>query len=218
MKENYRWSSFENDAEIPQKNWLQKQSGRIVLNNRYLGYWPSIGNAYAYRVDHNSIVTMTRDNQERALIHSPPDYQLLNICYQGFEQATFEEQMKLFPDKIRWEAVKKDINIYEIYRFLPYMHDKSKPDAIWTIDGNKGFLVSERISFTKDGNIYECIKADITASRYLGTCHYHIFSILHCQNINKSLSFFALLVEIAKNRKSEKNDESFENQRWVYAY
>ncbi|HUU16985.1 MAG TPA: TlpA disulfide reductase family protein [Sedimentisphaerales bacterium] len=161
-KGNCRWSTFENNAQIPQKAWQQKQSGRIVLNDRYLAYWPSIGNPYAYRVDHNSIGMMTKQSQAHATFHSPPDYQLLNICYQGFEQTSFVEEMKLHPDQIRWEAVRKnDGNIREIKRFSPYMHDKSKPDAIWTIDGDKGFLVTERISFTRDGNISEHIKMEI---------------------------------------------------------
>lgn len=163
LKGDCRWSTFENDAQIPQKDWQQKHSASVVLNDRYLGYWPSLGNPYAYRVDHNSIETMTKYNQELLMVESPPDYQLLNICYQGFESSSFSEQMKLFPGKIRWEAIKKnkdEENVYEIRRFSPYMHDRSKADAIWTIDGDRGFLVTERITFTKDGNISEHTKIE----------------------------------------------------------
>ena len=163
LKGNCRWSTFENDAQIPQAGWQQKQSGRIVLNDHYCGYWPSIGNPCAYRADHNSIEMMAERSQAYVIAHSPPDYQLLNICYQGFEYGSFSERIKQHPDKIRWEAIKKkdDDNIYEIRRFSPYMHDRSKADAIWTINEDKGFLVTERISFTKDGNISEHIKIEV---------------------------------------------------------
>lgn len=163
LKGNYRWSTFENYAQIPQAGWQQKQSGRIVLNDRYCGYWP-IGNAYAYRADHQSIETMTEHTRMHVIGHSPPDYQLLNICYQGSEYSSFSEQIKQHPDKIRWEAVKKkkdDENVYEIRRFSPYMHDQTNADTIWTVNGDKGFLVTERISFTRDGNISEHTKIEI---------------------------------------------------------
>ena len=80
----------------------------------------------------------------------------------SFETSSFAEQMKLHPDQIRWEAMKKkgDDNIYEIRRFSPYMHDQSKADAIWTIDGDKGFLVIERVSFTRDGKISQHSKIE----------------------------------------------------------
>gem|GEM_PF-377635 len=164
FKGNYWWSTFENDARIPQTGWRQNQSARIILNDRYLGYWPSIGNAYAYQANHFSIETMTDENRQHVEILKPPDCGLLEICYTGFEHSSFSEAMKQHPDKIRWEAIKKNIeeeNIFEIRRFSPYMHDPSKADAIWSLHGDKGFLVTERISFSKDGNIREYIKIDV---------------------------------------------------------
>lgn len=157
-KGNCYWSTYENDARILEKDWHQAQSARIALNERYLAYWPTVGNAYAYRAEHPSIEDMSRENLMHLQTLAPPFSDLLNIAFEGFESSTFSKQMKMHPDKIRWIAEKVGDLSYEIRRYSPYMHDQSKPDTIWKIGEDKGYLVTERVAFTKDGNISDNVK------------------------------------------------------------
>ncbi len=66
--------------------------------------------------------------------------------------------MKLHPDQIWWTAEKEKRDnsdyVYLIKQYAPLTNDRSKPYSIWTVDPQKGFLVTNAIYFSREGNIW----------------------------------------------------------------
>ncbi|MBE0536518.1 MAG: hypothetical protein IH624_12705 [Phycisphaerae bacterium] len=155
LKGAWRLSIQENNASIAATGWGQKQTPRMVINDKYLAYWPSFGNGYIYRDDHQSL----SDASQLALeLHTSPDIYALNVAFGGQRSTTFREVMKLHPDKIRWTAEKAKLpdggTVYFVTRYVPSVNDAPEPDAVWTIDPHKGFMVTGAEYYSKAGNVW----------------------------------------------------------------
>ena len=44
MKGDWRYSTQDCNASIPGTGWRQRQTQSMVINDKYLAYWPSVGN------------------------------------------------------------------------------------------------------------------------------------------------------------------------------
>jgi hypothetical protein len=164
MKEAWRLSTQECNASIPATAWKQKQTQSMVINDKYLAYWPTIGNAYIYQDDHQSLNELSDDSKLRRNIHTTPDIYSFSFAFGGERNATFKEMMKLHPDKIKWTAEEtKQPNgdmVYLIKRYSPFMNDPAKPDAVWTVDPQKGFMVTQALFYSKAGNVWVTRKTE----------------------------------------------------------
>jgi hypothetical protein len=158
IKGNWRYSTQECNASVPATGWKQKQTQSMVLNDKYFAYWPSIGNAYIYQNDHQSTGELSDDSKMKLMSHSTPDMQYLNFAFGGDKETTFKAMMKQHPDKIKWTAEESKQSdgdtTYYIKRYSPFMNNPEKPDAVWTIDPQKGFLVTRAVFYGKDGNVW----------------------------------------------------------------
>jgi len=164
MKGDWRLSTQELDASIPATGWSQKQTARMVINNKYLAYWPSFENAYIYQDDHQSLKELSDDAKLRHDLHTTPDIYSFNFAFGGERETTFKEMMKLHPDKIRWTAEEarqpNGDTVYLIKRYAPFMNDPTKPDGVWTIDPQKGFLVTQAVFYSKAANVWVTRKTE----------------------------------------------------------
>jgi hypothetical protein len=158
MKGDWRLSTQECDASIAATGWSQKRTPRMVINDKYLAYWPELGNGYIYQNDHQSVKGLSDDSKLYSELHSTPDVYSFNVAFGGEMDTTFREMMKLHPGEIEWTAEEaKQSNgktVYLIKRYSPFMNDRSKPDGVWTIDPEKGFLVTEAVFYSKAGNVW----------------------------------------------------------------
>ena len=158
IKGNWRLSTKEYGASIPATGWTQKQTASMVINDKYLAYWPSIGNSYIYQDDHQSLKELSDDAKLRRDLHTTPDFFIINVAFGGERETTFKEMMKLHQGKINWTAQESKApngdTVYMIKRYSSSMIDTTKPDAIWTIDPQKGFLVTQAEFYSKSGNIW----------------------------------------------------------------
>jgi hypothetical protein len=72
--------------------------------------------------------------------------------------------MELHPDKTRWtaqEAKQPDGDtVYLIKRYSPFMNDPTKPAVVYTIDPQKGFLVTEAVAYSRAGNVWITMKTE----------------------------------------------------------
>ena len=170
MKGDWRFSTQECNASIPATGWQQKQTQSMVINDKYLAYWPTFGNAYIYQDDHQSLKDLSDDAKLRRNLHTTPDIFAINVTFGGERDTTFKEMMKLHPDEIRWTAEEsKEPNgdtVYLIKRYSPFMNDSAKPDGVWTIDPQKGFIVTQAIFYSKAGNTWVTRK---TESKEIGS-------------------------------------------------
>jgi hypothetical protein len=87
-----------------------------------------------------------------------PDIFALRFAFDGARRTTFREMMKLHPDKIQWTAEEakqpSGDTVYLIKRCSPFMHDPAKPDGVWTIDPQRGFLVTQAVFYSRSGNVW----------------------------------------------------------------
>jgi hypothetical protein len=158
IKGDWRFSIHENNVSIPTTGFKQKQTPRMVINDKYLAYWPEIGNAYIYQYDHQSLKELSDDSKIHFNLFSTPDRYSFNFAFGGEKETTFKEMMKLHPDETKWSAEEAtqsngDI-IYLIKRYSRFMNDPAIPDAVWTIDPQKGFLVTQAVFYSKAGNVW----------------------------------------------------------------
>lgn len=164
MKGDWRFSTQELNASIPSTGWKQKQSQSMVINDKYLAYWPKIGNPYIYQDDHQSLKELSDEAKHSRMLHTTPDISSFNVVFGGERNVTFKEMMKLHPDEIRWTAEEtKQSNgdsVYLIKRYSPFMNDPAKPDGVWTIDPQKGFLVTQSVFYNKVGNVWVTRKTE----------------------------------------------------------
>lgn len=158
MKGDWRYSTHECNASIPATGWEQKQTQSMVINDKYLAYWPSIGNAYIYQDDHQSLKELSDDSRLTRDMHTTPDIFAINVAFGGERDTTFKEMMKLHPGKIKWTAEEaKEPNgdtVYLIKKYSPFMNDSTKPGGVWTIDPKKGFIVTQAVFYSKAGNVW----------------------------------------------------------------
>jgi len=158
MKGDWRLSTQECNASVPATGWKQKQTQRMVINDKYLAYWPTVGNAYIYQDDHQSLKELSDHSKLYRDRLTTPDMFSFNFAFGGEKNATFKEMMKLHPDKIKWTAEESKRSngdtVYLIKRYSPFMNDPTKPDAVWTIDPQKGFLVTQAEFYSKAGNVW----------------------------------------------------------------
>ncbi len=158
IKGDLRFSTQECDVSIPATGWQQKHTQRMVINDKYLAYWPSFGNGYIYRDDHQSLEKLSDDSKLNRVLHTTPDMFALDIAFGGEKGTNFKEMMKLHPDEITWTAEESRQSngrtVYLIEKFSPFMNDSTKPAAVWTIDPEKGFLVTQAVFYSKAGNIW----------------------------------------------------------------
>jgi hypothetical protein len=164
MKGDWRYSTQECNASVSATGWKQKQTQSMVINDKYLAYWPTIGNAYIYQDDHQSVKELSDDAKLRRNMHTTPDIFSFDFAFGGERETTFREMMKLHPDKIRWTAEEpKQLNgdiVYLIKRYSPFMNDPAKPDGVWTIDPQKGFLVTQAVFYSRAGNVWVTRKTE----------------------------------------------------------
>lgn len=164
MKGDWRYSTQDCNASIPATGWKQRQTRSMAINDKYLAYWPTIGNAYIYQDDHQSIKGLSDDAKLRRNTHTTPDIFSFGFAFGGERQTTFREMTKLHPDKIKWTAQEaKQPNgdtVYLIKRYSPFMNDPAKPDGVWTIDPQKGFLVTQAVFYSRAGNIWVTRKTE----------------------------------------------------------
>ncbi len=134
---------------------MQEIEIRFVVNDSYMAIWPMVGNPLAYQNDHSSFDTIDRRIKTRITINTP--YNFLPYCFGGSVRP-FRKSINLHPEKTKWDAIEvKDSNgkaVYHIRRFVPMMDDASKPDMIWILDPQKGFLATETISYKSNGDIW----------------------------------------------------------------
>ena len=126
---------------------------RVVVNDKYAAYWPR-GNPIAYRVDHESIETMDKRTRSHVDIGTPSEP--LPYCF-GDSERRFRDALKQLADT-KWDAVEArdatDRLIYHVRRFAPRMDDPAKPDAVWIIDPDKGFLATEHVGYAPAGGVW----------------------------------------------------------------
>ena len=158
IKGQWRYSTYEIDASVPATGWEQKQTANMAINDKYLVYWPSIGNPYIYQNDHRSLEELSDDSKRRLTSHTTPDIYSFNFAFGGGKNTTFKEMMKLHPDEIKWTAEKANQTsgdiVYLIKQYAPLTNDRSKPYAIWTIDPQKGFLVTKAVFHSREGDVW----------------------------------------------------------------
>lgn len=158
IKGDWRLSTQENNVSIPATGFTQKQTPRMVINDKYLAYWPEFGSGYIYQDKHQSLKKLSEDAKLRRSLHTTPDITSFSFAFGGETDTTFREMIKLHPGDIKWTAEEtKQSNgstVYLIKRFSPFMNDSSKPDCVWTLDPQKGFLVTEAVHYSKAGNIW----------------------------------------------------------------
>ncbi len=115
---------------------------RLVVNDRYMAFWPEVGNPLAYRRDHNSVDTM--DSRSRRQVERTVGRDFLTACF-GTDGNRFREATQRNPDRVRYEAVQVKAadgrDVYHIRRFYP--KDPPMADLIWVIDPEKGYLAVE---------------------------------------------------------------------------
>ena len=117
---------------------------RVVVNDQYMAEWPAQGNPLAYRWDHNSVDTMSEKMRRHLKMSLPPDF--LQSCF-GDDRQRFSGALQTGSSRGRYEAVEllgeDDRALYQIRRFYPV--DSQKPDMVWVIDPQKGFLATELV-------------------------------------------------------------------------
>lgn len=124
---------------------------RMVVNNRYMAEYilpiPRSVMSYGNWRDYDSFETMDNETKRRIQTNTPDDF--FTNCF-GTISESFRWSMTRRPD-IRWDAVQSTDTdgrtVYQIRRFgsrsnLPY------PDAVWVVDPDKGFMVTETFAYS----------------------------------------------------------------------
>lgn len=139
---------FEPDTSLGQTKMTE---WRIVVNDQYVADWLGQDNPFAYRWDHNSVDTMSEKTRQHVKMTLPPD--IVSDCF-GDDRRRFPEAVGTAADRRRYEAVEvagdDGRRRYQIRRFYP--PNAEKPDVVWLIDPQKGFLATEKI-FNAGGEV-----------------------------------------------------------------
>ncbi len=147
---DFLWSTFRRTAPDKTTGQIRENGIRLVVNDKYVAQWPATGNPVAYQWDHTSIDEMSPDTKRHIVVTSPYDY--LSSCF-GTESHRFREATQRNPDRSRYEAVEARGEdgrlLYQIRRFYP--KDGPRPDCVWTIDPDKGFLVVDKVFYPLGG-------------------------------------------------------------------
>ncbi len=155
LKGRWRWSDHVIDSKIPATGWRQTTTGRVVLNDKYFGCWPEVGNALAYRDDHQSIGSMPERSRSRLSVMSPEDLRVLGFSFGGTSSGSVREEVSKWPDIFLWrvEEVRtaKEPIKYEIQRFRK--PNLNVPETIWEVDPSRGFLITQ-VKTTLDGFLH----------------------------------------------------------------
>ncbi|MBM4027370.1 MAG: hypothetical protein FJ280_18485 [Planctomycetes bacterium] len=118
---------------------------RLVVNDRYAAEWP-VGNPLAYRWDHESVDAMSAKTKKHLEMSLPPESS--RYCF-GDGRRLFREALEADPNWIRFDAVENKGQdgqvLYQIRRFDP--KDSPRPDLVWTIDPQKGYLAVENVFY-----------------------------------------------------------------------
>lgn len=151
-----RWSSYITLSTIPESDWNQVDSRRIVLNNRYFAHWPmfTAPNGNAYLREHVSIAEMPESTRNSIEIFSRPDMMRYGI---GTGDFTFRQQVLLSP-KSKWivteEYSSEGGSMFHVRRFDPRMKNQQQPREEFLVDPTKGFLITQRTSYHDTGEVW----------------------------------------------------------------
>jgi len=117
---------------------------RVVVNDQYVAHWPMLGSPEAYRYDHNSVTAMSPMARNVVTMSQPRDF--LHGCF-GEDRRRFPEAVQTASGRRTYEAVERagedGRRLYEIRRFYP--PDAQRPDVVWVIDPQRGFLATEYV-------------------------------------------------------------------------
>ena len=148
-----RWSIYRRAAFNQTAGKLEDREMRLVVNDKYAAFWPDIGNPSAYQVFHSSFETMDQRTRTRSALEAPME--VLSHCFGGSEGGSFRETMAKFPS-MKFDAISvkgsDGKTVYQIRRFMPTMENASKPDAVWVLDPEQGFLVIKNIAYKANGD------------------------------------------------------------------
>lgn len=152
---DYLWSKYRRTAFNKTAGEMQERELRVVVNDKYMASWPMVGGPLAYQDDHSSFDTIDPRIKTRIRIDTP--FEVLPYCF-GDTVRSFRESVNLHPEKTKWDAIEVNAPdgrlLYQIRRFVPIMNDASKPDMIWVVDPDRGFLATETISYKPDGKVW----------------------------------------------------------------
>jgi hypothetical protein len=148
-KGNCSWVTYRRTGINFTAGEIQEIERRAVINDKYAAEWPAVGNPLAYRWDHESVDAMGPETKTHLAMTGAEDF--LCICF-GHESTRFSEALKIYVDRIRYEAVERKGEdgrfLYDIQCFNP--KDLATPNLVWTIDPQKGFLATEVVLYESE--------------------------------------------------------------------
>jgi hypothetical protein len=154
-KGKWRYSSMEQqDKSVSlQTGQTQEQSRleRAVFNDDYAASW-HVGNIYAYQFDHESLSAMSERAQAHMALQSidPIEYGFGNEAY------TLMELYQTAKDKTRFTAEKSTSDgrsVFHIKQFSSDTADPDRPACVYTLDPEKGFLITRFRAYHGDGTL-----------------------------------------------------------------
>jgi len=152
------WTKYTRTGLNETAGEMQEREIRIVVNDKYAAVLPMMGNPIAYQRDYTSFESM--DARTKSLLKGTTPFDCLSYAFGAGSRRSFREAMKVYPDKIKWDAIKtQDINektLYQIQRFMPPEAEGGDYwlEKIWNLDPQKGFVVSESTTYHPDGNVW----------------------------------------------------------------
>lgn len=143
----------------PGTAWKQKSTVGVAVNNRYLAYWPAVENPNIYQFDHQSIEAMSGKEEIIMELELPPDRFAFGTAFgTAAIGESFKEAIERLGDEVKWTAEEvvraNGEKQYLIRQFSPYQDDPTEPSAVWTVDPQKGFLVTQAVHYSRAGNVW----------------------------------------------------------------
>lgn len=151
---DYLWCIYRRQMLNKGEAQLQTKESRTVINDKYSATWDLVGSRHAMQNDHASVSAITSSVKTRLELMTPFD--LLKRCF-GDSDTPFPEAVIQNP-QVKYDAVeakdKAGNIVYQIRRFVPTMTDPSKPDVVWTLDPQKGFVTTEMTAYKENGETW----------------------------------------------------------------
>jgi hypothetical protein len=129
----------------------QERHELAVFNDDYAACW-KVGNIYAYQFDHESLTRMSDRAEAHLLLQSidPIEYGF------GGQKDTLMEFYQKVKDETRFTAEKSTSDgrsVFHIKQFPSHTSDADRPACVYTIDPEKGFLITGFTAYHADGTL-----------------------------------------------------------------
>lgn len=137
-KGDFRWSSFQSDTVDILTEESRKSSGRLVINDRYVGILPGFENTIAYQHDIQSLNEISDQLKSKIIMSSA-----LNVMNFGFGSGdeTLSQAKENSPEGVKWSAMQGENEKGAKVYFLTRIASPNRK-TVFIIDPRQGFLVT----------------------------------------------------------------------------